>query len=187
MSIILGIGIVTAITVLYLGRKGWQALHKVVGITPGVLIYQNPNAPLSLTDMTWQKLALDSQHLRNLPDKQLSQLQRIDVKVTHYHAYEQGLQAQHKISAISEAQFVLHKLIQVRLPEMLTSHYYLLNSATHSNGSMVDTGKRLEASQLLQEGLDNIEQRLDSLLHQIEAQHLQDLRVMKNYLDSHND
>ena len=37
MSILIGVGVVTTVTVVYLGKKGWQALHKAVGITPGVL------------------------------------------------------------------------------------------------------------------------------------------------------
>ena len=49
MSVLIGVGIVTTVTTIYLGRKGWHAFHKMVGITPGVLTYQDSNAPLLLT------------------------------------------------------------------------------------------------------------------------------------------
>lgn len=54
MSILIGIGIVTTVTTFYLGRKGWQAFHKAVGISPGVLTYQDYNAPLSLATLSLQ-------------------------------------------------------------------------------------------------------------------------------------
>ena len=76
-------------------------------------------------------------------------------------------------------------MLHTRLPEMLVSHYHLANinvSNYTKNGQ-----KQTEASRLLQEVLDNIEQRLDGLLERMEEQHLQELRVMKNYIHSHDD
>ncbi|WP_350560589.1 hypothetical protein [Psychrobacter sp. CAL346-MNA-CIBAN-0220] len=185
MSILLGIGITATITVLYLGKKGWQMLHKVVGITPGVLTYQDPNAPLLLSDMTWQQLTLNVQHLSGLSDSQLRQLQRIDAKVATYYNYQQVRQAQNITPAVNEAQFVLHKLLYARLPEMLASHYHLLNIIDNPKVNTANKTQCIEAGQLLQDALDSIERRVDTELMQIETQHLQDLRVMKRYVDSH--
>ena len=185
MSILIGVGVITTVSVFYLGRKGWHALHNMVGITPGVLTYQDSNAPLLLTSLNWQQLNLNKKHLEVLSDKQLRQLQHIDKKVANYHNYQNELEAQNVTSAINEQQFVLHKMLHTRLPEMLASHYHLANiniSNRTKNGQ-----KQTEASRLLQEVLDNIEQRLDGLLERMEEQHLQELRVMKNYIHSHDD
>ena len=185
MSILLGVGVVTTVGVFYLGRKGWHALHKMVGITPGVLTYQDSNAPLLLTSLNWQQLDLNKKHLEVLSDKQLRQLQHIDKKVANYHNYQNELEAQNVTSAINEQQFVLHKMLHIRLPEMLASHYHLanINVSHHTKNGQTQT----EAGRLLQEILDNIEQRLDGLLERMEEQHLQELRVMKNYIHSHDD
>lgn len=184
MSIVLGVGIaVTTITTIYLGKKGWQALHNAVGITPGVLIYQGSNTPLSLSTVKWQQLNLDNNHLKCLSDHQLRQLQRIDEKVVDYQTYQKELQVQKMTSVANEQQFVLNKMLQIRLPEMLASHHLASISTSSKN---MNSEKRIEASELLQQVLNNIEQRLDVLLEQIETQNLQDLRVMKNYIDSHD-
>lgn len=185
MSILIGVGVVTTVSVFYLGRKGWYALHRMVGITPGVLTYQDSNAPLLLTSLNWQQLDLNKKHLEALSDKQLRQLQHIDKKVANYHNYQNELEAQDVTSAINEQQFVLHKMLHTRLPEMLASHYHLanINVSNHTKNGQ----KQAEASRLLQEVLDNIEQRLDGLLERMEEQHLQELRVMKNYIHSHDD
>ena len=185
MSILLGVGVVTTVSVFYLGRKGWHALHKMVGITPGVLTYQDSNAPLLLTSLNWQQLDLNKKHLEALSDKQLRQLQHIDKKVANYHNYQNELEAQDVTSAINEQQFVLHKMLHTRLPEMLASHYHLanINISNHTKNRQ----KQAEAGRLLQEVLDSIEQRLDGLLERMEEQRLQELRVMKNYIHSHND
>ena len=182
MSILIGIGIVTTVTTFYLGKKGWQAFHKAVGITPGVLVYQSDDAPLSLFTVKWQQLNLNKKHLKNLPEQQLRQLKRIDEKVNHYQAYQKSLKAQHKMPAVTEQQFVLDKMLHTRLPEMLATHYQL----TNINANNEKNEKRLEASALLQSVLNNIEQRLDKLLAQIDTQQLQELRVMKNYINSHD-
>ena len=184
MSVLIGIGIVTTVTTIYLGRKGWHALHKMVGITPGVLTYQDDNAPLSLTSINWQQLNLNKKHLKVLPDNQLRQLQRIDDKVSSYQSYQNVLQAQNKTPAVTEKQFVLNKMLHTRLPEILVSHYQLVSMNRINNES--NQQKKAEASELLQEALSNIEQRLDDLLKQIDVQQLQELRVMNNYINSHD-
>jgi hypothetical protein len=184
MSILIGVGVVTTITTFYLGKKGWQAFHKAVGITPGVLTYQDYNAPLSLSKISWQQLNLTQKHLKSLPEQQLRQLQRIDAKVHHYQAYQKELQAQNKTPAVTESQFVLHKMLHTRLPEMLASHHQLIH--TQTNFENTNNEKKAEAGELLQKVLNNIEQRLDKLLEQIEAQHLQELRVLNDYIDSHD-
>ena len=189
MSILIGIGIITTVTTFYLGKKGWQAFHKAVGITPGVLVYQSDDAPLSLSTLSWQQLSLNKKHLQNLPEQQLRQLKRIDEKVNHYQAYQTALQAQHKTPAITEQQFVLNKMLHTRLPEMLASHYHFTNAnikVNNRNEDNVNNENEAEASELLQSVLNNIEQRLESLLAQIDTQQLQELRVMKNYINSHD-
>ena len=185
MSILIGVGVVTTVGVFYLGRKGWHALHRMVGITPGVLIYQDSNAPLLLTSLNWQQLNLNKKHLEALSDKQLRQLQHIDKKVANYHNYQNELEAKNVTSAINEQQFVLHKMLHIRLPEMLASHYHL--ATIHVSHHTKSGQKQVEAGRLLQEVLDSIEQRLDGLLERMEEQHLQELRVMKNYIHSHDD
>jgi len=180
MSILIGVGIVTTVTTFYLGRKGWQAFHKAVGISPGVLTYHDYDAPLSLAALSWQQLTLNKQHLKNLSEQQLRQLKRIDEKMNSYRAYQTALHNQHKTPAITEAQFVLNKMLQTRLPEMLATHYQLTNT------SSVSSNKRLEGNELLQSVLDNIEQRLDRLLAQMDEEQLQELRVMKHYINSHD-
>ena len=184
MSIVIGIGVVTMVSVFYIGRKGWHALHKMVGITPGVLIYQDNSTPLSLTALNWQQLHLNKKHLKALPNNQLHQLQRIDNKVGSYHAYQKTRQAQQKTSALTEQQFVLNKMLYTRLPEMLASHYQLVNISSSTND--VSHHKKAEAKELLQEALNHIEQRLDYLLEQTEDRNLQELRVMNNYMNSHD-
>lgn len=184
MSILIGIGIVTTVTTFYLGRKGWRAFHKAVGITPGVLSYQENKVPLSVSTMRWQQLALDQKHLADLSQQQLYQLQRIDKKVTDFSAYQAALLEQNKSPAITEQQFVLQKLLHTRLPEMLASHYHLSNingGAPHESHK-----KKTEARELVQAVLDNIEQRLDRLLDQMQTEHLQALKVMDSYISSHD-
>ncbi|WP_426223322.1 hypothetical protein [Psychrobacter sp. DWR1-2-3] len=182
MSVLIGVGIVTIVTTIYLGRKGWHALHKMVGITPGVLTYQDNNTPLALSSVNWQQLTLNKKHLKVLPDNHLRQLQRIDEKVSSYQSYQKTLQAQNKTPAVTEQHFVLNKMLHTRLPEMLVSHYQLVNI----NNNELNQQKKAEASDLLQQVLDNIEQRLDRLLEQMATQQLQELRVMKSYINSHD-
>lgn len=179
MLILLSMGVLSTVTVFYLGRKGWHALHKAVGITPGILTYQYPQAPLAIKTLTWQNLSLNKQHLTHLLDSQLRQLQAIDTKVAVYQSHQQSLQQKSITSAITEQQFILHKLLATRLAEMLDSHHQIIEVSTTKE-------KQIEARQLLQNLLDNIEQRLEELLTQIEDNNLQELRIMKHYMDSHN-
>ncbi|MDV2859223.1 hypothetical protein R0I52_00665 [Psychrobacter sp. CAM01] len=183
MSVLIGVGIVTTITTIYLGKKGWQALHKAVGITPGVLTYQDDQAPLSLSAVTWRHLRLHKKYLQRLPNDQLRQLQRIDDKVSRYQSYQKTQQADDKTPTVTESQFVLQKLLYTRLPDTLASYDYLVSI---DSADLSQTEKKVEASELLQQVLDHIEQRLDALLDQAQTQHLQALRVMKNYVESHD-
>lgn len=187
MSILIGVGIATTVGVIYIGKKSWHALHSAVGITPGVMVYQDPNKPLSLANMTWPQLQLNKLHLTSLTDRQLRQLQYIDSRVAIYNDYQQDMQQQNMTVALTEQQFVLHKLLQTRLPEMLGSHHRLMKQGLDKQAAGVsEISKTDEARQLLQAVLDNIERRLDALIEQMQTQHLQDLRVMKNYIDSHH-
>ncbi|WP_201597431.1 hypothetical protein [Psychrobacter vallis] len=184
MSILIGIGVLTTITTFYLGRKGWQAFHKAVGITPGVLTYQDYHTPLSPAAVSWQRLNLNQKHLKNVPEHQLRQLQCIDEKVYRYEVYQKELPQQNITPVATESQFVLHKMLHARLPEMLASYHQLTTIDTSAKNAHHE--RNVEASELLQKVLNNIEQRLDALLEQIEAQHLQSLRVMNSYIDSHD-
>ena len=71
---------------------------------------------------------------------------------------------------------------------MLASYYHLFKQNTDcdnaKNSNSFKSRQQDEAQQLLQAMLDNIESRLESLLEQMQSQHLQDLRVMKQYMDS---
>ncbi|MDN5566838.1 MAG: hypothetical protein L0G25_08515 [Psychrobacter sp.] len=173
------VSVLSTVTVFYLGKKGWRALHKVVGITPGVLTYQDPQARLSVDTWVWQNLNVNKQHLMHLSDLQLRQLQYIDEKIDLYQSYQQSVEQQSITPALTEQQFVLHKLLHTRLAEMLASHYHLVSVSSNAD-------KQAEANQLLQNLLNNIEQRLEGLLMQVEDNNLQDLRVMKQYMDSHD-
>ena len=184
MSILIGVGIVTTVTTFYLGRKCWHALHKAVGIRPGVLTYQDDSALLSLSMLSWQQLSLNKKHLKILSDQQLQQLQCIDNKVSSYQTYQQALHTQNKTPTVTEQQFLLNKMLQTRLPEMLASYYHLASLSPNTDNKNSD--KKQEAGALLQKMLDNIDQRLDGLLADIERQHLQDLQAMDRYIDSHD-
>lgn len=177
MLMLFSMGVLSTVTVFYLTKKGWQALHKAVGITPGVLTYQDPQARLSVDTWVWQNLNVNKQHLMHLSDLQLHQLQYIDEKIDLYQSYQHSVEQQSITPALTEQQFVLHKLLHTRLAEMLASHYHLVSVSSNAD-------KQAEANQLLQNLLDNIEQRLEGLLMQVEDNNLQDLRVMKQYMDS---
>ncbi len=75
-------------------------------------------------------------------------------------------------------------MLHTRLPEMLASYHQL--TTINTNAKNVSHEKKAEASELLQKVLNNIEQRLDRLLEKMETQHLQELRVMNDYIDSHD-
>ncbi|WP_201532944.1 hypothetical protein [Psychrobacter ciconiae] len=177
--ILIGIGAVTAITIYYLGRKSWHALHRVAGITPGVMTYQNPKAPLLVNKLQWQKLKINPSHLQGLNNDLLRQLQSIDQKLAHFENYQQSSDDHNQ--APSEDSFIAHKFIYSRLPEMLASYYHLRQSYQQKSPH---SAKIKEAEKLLQELLDGIEERLDSILSNIEAQHWHELKVMKRYLDT---
>jgi len=188
MSVLIGVGIATTVGVIYIGRKSWHALHTAVGISPGVLVYKDPNQSLAPKNMHWRQLTLNSQHLAALTQTQLRQLQVIDNRVAVYSDYQQSLAQQNITATVTEQQFVLHKLLHTRLPEMLASYYHLIKqNTTHDNTVTSKHAKSRqyeEAQQLLQAMLNNIEARLESLLEQMQNHHLQDLRVMKQYMDS---
>lgn len=190
MVVWLSIGVISIVTSLYLGKKGWHALHKVVGISPGTLIYQSPNAPLSLPDLTWQQLILDQKHLGLVSDDQLLQLKRLDDKMLAYQQYQRELDTQNPTRILTAEHFVLQKWLDIRLPQMLNSHYHaqlgIRNQDVKGKSINTDNTNRLTASQLLQEGLDNIEQLLDNQLAQIEVRHLQELQIMQRYMNEHN-
>lgn len=181
MSILIGVGVAATVGVIYVGRKGWYALHKAVGITPGVVDYYDRNKPLETAALYWETLKLNKKHLTSLNEQQLSQLIYIDEQVGIFEEYEYTLNQQQLTPVVDEEKFVLQKLLYTRLPEMLASHYLVFNSKRASNAV---TERQAEANELLQDMLDTIEKRLASLLYKVENQNLQDLRAMKQYVDS---
>lgn len=191
MSMMLGVGVAAVVGVFYMVRKGWRVLHEAVGITPGTLVYQNPNAPLLCSAITWQALTLNDKHLSSLTQSQLKQLKRIDEKLSIVQQVELENPSQDKEAPVNEAQFVLYKLLYTRLPEILTSHHRMVGmyrSQSEKNQKDAlhhhDDSKTSEANELLQSALDNIETRLDDLLDSFKHQGLQELRMMNTYLNN---
>ena len=62
MSLLIGIALVSTLGVAYIGRKGWYAFHRAVGITPGTLTYTPSSEPLALPNL--MQLTLDDAVLR---------------------------------------------------------------------------------------------------------------------------
>ena len=91
MIVWLGIGITLALTGVYAGKKSWQVLHRMAGITPGKVTYIEAPHPVSLPQgmLTLSRLVIDPQYLQYLPAEHLLQLQQIDNKAQAYFAWQQ--------------------------------------------------------------------------------------------------
>ena len=184
MTIILGI--VATASVAYIGRRGWYAFHKAVGITPGAMHYTPPvQAALPMLI----QLEIDSCILEYLPPRALDILTRIDHKADIYQQWLDDLAQQGRQLPNSEEQFIVRKILSERLPAMLIDYHTL---AQHQQrliklqGTSRDTTEHQNvaaALALLIELLDSTEQRLDQLLAQCQDSHYQELKVMRRYLD----
>lgn len=191
MSLLIGIGtaLVSTLGVVYVGRKGWRAFHRAVGITPGTLIYEPLSKQLALPNLI--QLNLDDTVLAPLPPELLTQLSRIDHKADVYQQWLDDLAQQGHTVPTSEAQFVVRKLLNERLPEML-GHYYTLAQHQQRIASLqsLDTADSnnspdslSSALRLLAELLHSTEQRLDDLLAQCRDSSYQELLIMQRYLN----
>ena len=181
MSIVVGAGVVIVVATWYVGKKSWHALHRMVGITPGTMVYSNPNALLTLKDVRLQQLNIPKAHLQSLSKTHLTQLQRIDDKINLYQQYHNS-NADIAAHTVSEQHIVLHKLIETRLPEMLRS-YYLQHTLTQKNEP--HTMQDDTAVQLLTNSLQGVEAQLDTVLQTLQQKHLDDLHIMNRYIDQH--
>ncbi|WP_230661263.1 hypothetical protein [Psychrobacter sp. I-STPA10] len=207
MIISLGVGLVTLLTTVYVGKKSWQAFHRMVGITPGQITYIEPSntnkdesKDLAYTSVIWQQLQLDSHYLKYLPVAQIQHLQRIDTKMQAYDSWQQpspDMAAKQRrpppfvaSNVVTEETFLLQKLIVERLPEALARYHLIAKSQalTTAVSAPVESSQHLaEALQVVQALLERIEKNLDKVLNQYQQEQLQNLRAMQRYLDSRED
>lgn len=211
MIVSIGVGAVALLTTVYVGKKSWQAFHRMVGITPGQVTYVAADtrvdnlAHLGNAALIWQQLQLDSDYLEYLPAAQIQHLQRIDTKMQAYESWQQSLpqslpQSNSKHSSKqpqilaanmpTEEAFLLQKLITERLPEALARYHLIAKNQvlTTAVSPSAERAQHLaEALQVLQTLLTRIEVNLDKVLAQYEQEQLQNLRAMQRYLDSRED
>lgn len=191
MSIVLGMTAVGAVGAVYLGRKGWRAFHRVVGITPGTMHYE-PEAVAFQPNLI--QVNLTDTQIYSLPDIAKRQLQRIDDKADAYQNWrndiEQRLatrnnntQTAPKITT-SEAHFVLSKLLNEHLPEIVNTYLNIDTRKHHINSPDMQVDGHNHALHMLLSLLNDIEKRLDALLASCETYELEDLQVMQRYLNS---
>ena len=195
MSLLIGIGtaLVSTLGVVYVGRKGWHAFHRAVGITPGVLTYEPASGQLALPNM--MQLTLDEAALTYLPQELLTQLSRIDHKADIYQQWLEDLAQQGQTVPTSEAQFTVRKLLNERLPEMLENYHILAQhqqriakvNAVNTTESSLDLETLRAALNVLAELLVSTEQRLDELLNQCQESSYQELLIMQRYLQKLED
>lgn len=181
MSLLIGTGVVFVVATWYVGKKSWHALHRMVGISPGTMVYSNPNALLTLKDVRLNQLNIPKAHLQSLSAAHLTQLQRIDDKISLYQQYYKN-NADVAMRTVSEQHIVLHKLIETRLPEMLRS-YHLQHTLTQKKES--HTAQDDTVVQLLTNSLQGVEAQLDAGLQTLQQKHLDDLHIMNRYIDQH--
>ncbi|GAA0321668.1 hypothetical protein [Psychrobacter aestuarii] len=181
MSMLIGTGVMFVAVTWYVGKKSWHALHRMVGITPGTMVYHNPQVPIRLQDLRLQQLNLDKTHLQSLSDTHLAALQRIDSKIGHYQRYYKDTQSKKTASlpTASEQDVIVHKLIHTRLPDMLRS-YHLQHTLAIAPPNAEQTNS---AEALLMDSLQGIEKQLDAGLQALQQKHMDDLRIMNRYID----
>ncbi|MDO5767992.1 MAG: hypothetical protein Q4P13_00680 [Psychrobacter sp.] len=174
--------IAAAAGVAYIGRKGWYAFHKAVGITPGTMYYTPPSqAPLPVLI----ELEIDKTVLAHLPSSALELLTRIDHKADIYQQWLDDLAQQGRQLPSSEEQFIVRKILSERLPDMLKDYQTLAQHQQRLSKLQQTTEQQNMAAALalLIELLDSTEKRLDQLLAQCQDSHYQELKVMRRYLD----
>ncbi len=123
------------------------------------------------------------------------QLQRVDDKADIYQQWLADLEKQDNHLAspatTTENQFVLSKLMSEHLPNIISTyqniikHKQRLQASTSSfDQKSISDKESQKALLLLTELLDDIESRLDILLRECERQQIQELQVMKRYLQA---
>ena len=195
MSVLIGAGVVAVVAAGYVGRKGWLALHRAVGITPGTLKY----VPPSQLPPPMLQLTLAESQIKDLPPVIMERLLRIDGKADVFQQLRTEAIDVGQNPATSEDEFVVSKLLQTRLPELINSYQRiarqeaLIQQATHravssqhaissaSNSIEMSEGKA-QALAVLLEVLITIETKLDALLERYQNDALQDMQVMRRYL-----
>lgn len=186
MSVIIGAGVIGTLILGYVGRKGWLAFHRAVGITPGTLKYVEPS---QLPPPEMIRLDLDNNLIQNLPPVVIEQLMRIDNKADVYQAWRDDRQQSGRTVSTTEDEFVIQKLLNTRLPEVIQSYQNIvrhdnrLQQSNHlKNVNSVMSKNQTDALNLLLELLVKIEEKLDVLLSQCQKDALQEMQVMNRYL-----
>lgn len=197
MSVLIGVGVVAVVAAGYVGRKGWLAFHRAVGITPGTLKYVEPS---QLPPPPMLQLTLVDDQIKGLPPAIVEQLLRIDGKADILQQWRNEAAQAGQTPIVSEDEFMVSKLLQSRLPELIESyqriahHEELLQQAAnrasttayanrqaHSEERMSEN--KAQALGLLLEVLMKIETKLDGLLEGCQSEALQQMQVMQRYLD----
>jgi len=182
MSVVIGAGVLTLIAAGYVGRKGWLAFHRAVGITPGKMKYIES----SQQQPKIRQLSLSAERMQDLPPSVLQQLQRIDTKAQLLQQWRDELTQSGQTPAVSEEEFLVNKLLKERLPELLTNYQRLARHDTVLQQTQPDSPTQSHgegsALNLVFELLITIEAKLDALLTRYQHNTLQDMQVMQRYL-----
>lgn len=195
MSVLIGAGVVAVVAAGYVGRKGWLALHRAVGITPGTLKY----VPPSQLPPPMLQLTLAESQITDLPPVIMERLLRIDGKADVFQQLRTEVIDAGQTPPASEDEFVVSKLLQTRLPELINSYQRiarqeaLIQQATHravssqhansaASTSTEMSESKAQALAVLLEVLITIETKLDALLERYQNDALQDMQVMRRYL-----
>ncbi|SUD90009.1 hypothetical protein [Psychrobacter phenylpyruvicus] len=197
MSVLIGVGVVAVVAAGYVGRKGWLAFHRAVGITPGTLKYVEP---AQLPPPPMLQLTLVDDQIKGLPPAIVEQLLRIDGKADIFQQWRNDAIKAGQIPMVSEDEFMVSKLLQSRLPELIESyqriahHEELLQQAANRASTSAYANRQVRSEEqmsenkaqalgLLLEVLMKIETKLDGLLEGCQSEALQQMQVMQRYLD----
>lgn len=145
------------------------------------------------------QLTLAESQIKDLPPVIMERLLRIDGKADVFQQLRTEAMDAGQTLATSEDEFVVSKLLQTRLPELINSYQRiarqeaLIQQATNravssqhaissaSNSTEMSEGK-VQALAVLLEVLVTIETKLDALLARYQKNALQDMQVMRRYL-----
>lgn len=200
--VVIGIAVVGTVIAGVAIRKAWYGFHRSVGISPKKMTYIPPEQQ-ALQTQQWQasfqpqliQVNLSTEQLSLLPFEAKQQLQRVDDKADIYQQWLADLEKQDNHLAspatTTENQFVLSKLMSEHLPNIISTyqniikHKQRLQASTSSfDQKSISDKESQKALLLLTELLDDIESRLDILLRECERQQIQELQVMKRYLQA---
>lgn len=205
MSVLIGaVGIAAVAAAGYIGRKGWLAFHRAVGISPGTLKYVEPS---QLPPPPMLQLTLTETQIDGLPPLIIEQLLRIDGKADIFQQWRNDTIKAGQTPPTTEEEFIVSKLLQTRLPELINSYQRIVrqealiqqatnralptqransvastssNDGSSYNSEMSDS--KAQALSVLLEVLITIETKLDALLEKYQNEALQDMQVMQRYL-----